>query len=217
MSAVPEVGILPMAPVAPVVPQPPDASSTEMSGVRALREALDGFTAQAVMATAWGHHVASVLHAGGRLLVAGNGGSAAQAQHLTAELVGRFQGDRPAYSAICLSAETSSLTAIANDFGSPELFARQVSAHGRPGDVLILLTTSGTSANILRAAETAREVGMTVWAMSGARPTALSFRADRVLATPPAGTATIQELHLLAIHLLCRAFDEHEARLRGAP
>ena len=185
-------------------------------GVRALREALAHFTGQALLAARWGHELADVLHRGGRLLVAGNGGSAAQAQHLTAELVGRFQQNRPAYSAICLSAETSSLTALANDYGAAEIFARQVAAHGRAGDVLLVLTTSGTSHNIIRAAEVAREIGMTVWAMSGSRPTTLAFRADQVLSTPPAPTATIQELHLVAIHGLCAAFDEREAALRGA-
>jgi D-sedoheptulose 7-phosphate isomerase len=185
-------------------------------GVTQLRSALDGFTGQAAMAWSWGRDLAELLYDGGRLLVAGNGGSAAQAQHLTAELVGRFERNRPAYSAICLSAETSSLTAIANDFGAAELFARQVVAHGRPGDVLIVLSTSGTSANIIRAAESARERGLLVWALSGSRPTALAFRADQVLSTPDAKTSTIQELHLLAIHCLCAGFDAREAQLRGA-
>lgn len=168
------------------------------------------------MAWAWGVELAEVLHGGGRLLVAGNGGSAAQAQHLTAELVGRFQKNRPAYSAICLTAETSSLTAIANDFGAAELFARQVAAHGRPGDVLVVLSTSGTSSNIIRAAEAGRERGLRVWALSGSRPTTLAFRADQVLSAPEAPTSTIQELHLLAIHCLCAAFDAREQELRGA-
>ena len=98
------------------------------------------------VADRWGVRLAAVLDNGGRLLAAGNGGSAAQAQHLTAELVGRYRDDRPPFSAICLSAETSSLTAIANDYPASELFARQVEAHGRPGDVLVLMSTSGRSA-----------------------------------------------------------------------
>src|SRR3712207_9363710 len=91
-----------------------------------------------------------------RLLAAGNGGSSAQAQHLTAELVGRYRDDRPPFSAICLTAETSSLTAIANDYPPEELFARQVEAHGRPGDVLVLMSTSGRSPYIVAAAERGR-------------------------------------------------------------
>ena len=93
------------------------------------------------------------LAAGGRLLAAGNGGSAAQAQHLTAELVGRYRDERPGYSAIALHADTSTLTAVGNDYGFDSLFARQVTAHGRPGDILILLSTSGRSPNLLAAAE----------------------------------------------------------------
>lgn len=193
-----------------------EADELPVAQVGALRHALDGFTAQALLARSWGRTLADVLIGGGRLLAAGNGGSAAQAQHLTAELVGRYCENRPPYSAICLSAETSSLTAIANDFGTAEIFARQVLAHGRAGDVFLALSTSGTSANIIRAAQAAREIGMTVWALAGSRPTALAFRADQVLATPAAGTSTIQELHLLAIHCLCASFDEREAQLRGA-
>src|SRR3712207_4768405 len=103
----------------------------------------------------------------GRLLAAGNGGSAAQAQHLTAELVGRYRADRPPFSAICLTAETSSLTAIANDYPADELFARQVEAHGRAGDVLVLLSTSGRSPNAVAAARRARDCGITALALTG--------------------------------------------------
>ena len=159
------------------------------------------------IADRWGTRLASVLDAGGRLLTAGNGGSAAQAQHLTAELVGRYRDDRPPFSAICLSAETSSLTAIGNDYPPEELFARQVEAHGRPGDVLVLLSTSGRSANIVEAANRGRRVGMQVWAFTGPRPNPLSDAADEALCVEATFTATVQELHLVGLHVLCAGLD----------
>jgi D-sedoheptulose 7-phosphate isomerase len=144
---------------------------------------------------------------GARLLVAGNGGSAAQAQHLTAELVGRYRKDRPPYSAICLTAETSSLTAICNDYPAEELFARQVEAHGREGDVLVLMSTSGTSPNILAAAERGRACGMHVWAFTGPAGNPLAQIADEALCVDARFTATVQELHLVGLHAMCAAVD----------
>ncbi|WP_030762996.1 D-sedoheptulose-7-phosphate isomerase [Streptomyces sp. NRRL F-2664] len=155
----------------------------------------------------WGRRLAAVLPAGGRLLAAGNGGSAAQAQHLTAELVGRYRAERPAYSAIALHAETSSVTAIGNDYGFEQVFARQVAAHGRDGDVLVLLSTSGRSGNLLSAAMTARAAGLEVWALTGAAPNPLAEAADQALCIDAASTATVQEAHLVAVHLLCESFD----------
>jgi D-sedoheptulose 7-phosphate isomerase len=175
--------------------------------VSVLRRALDDFEPCVDIADAWGRRLASVLTAGGRLLAVGNGGSAAQAQHLTAELVGRYRHDRPPFSALCLSAETSSLTAIANDYPIEELFARQVEAHGRPGDVLVLLSTSGRSPNVLEAARRARSAGLQVWAMTGPRPNPLSEIAQEALSVDAPFTATVQELHLVALHVLCAAMD----------
>jgi D-sedoheptulose 7-phosphate isomerase len=159
------------------------------------------------LADGWGTRLASVLDRGGRLLAAGNGGSAAQAQHLTAELVGRYRDDRPPFSAICLSAETSSLTAICNDYPPEELFARQVEAHGRPGDVLVLMSTSGRSPNIVAAAERGGAAGMQVWAFTGSHPNPLAEAADEALCVDATFTATVQELHLVALHILCAALD----------
>ncbi|WP_211122418.1 D-sedoheptulose-7-phosphate isomerase [Streptomyces yatensis] len=159
--------------------------------------------------TAWGRHLAATLPVGGRLIAAGNGGSAAQAQHLTAELVGRYRRERPAYSAIALHTDTSSLTAIGNDYGFEELYARQVAAHGRPGDVLVLMSTSGRSPNLLAAADTGRAAGLRVWAMTGPRPNPLTLRAHDTLSIASGTTATVQEAHLVALHLLCETFD-HE-------
>ena len=156
--------------------------------------------------TRWGELLAERLGAGGRLLAAGNGGSAAEAQHLTAELVGRFEEDRQPFSAIALHADTSSLTAIGNDYGYADVFARQVHAHARPGDVLVLLSTSGRSENLLRAADVGRDRGATVLAMTGPAPNPLAERADDVLAVPGC-TATVQEGHLMSVHLVCAAFE----------
>jgi phosphoheptose isomerase len=172
-----------------------------------LGPALDSLRDQQEVLDAWATALGRVLTSGGRLLAAGNGGSAAEAQHLTAELVGRFEGERQPMSAIALNAETSSLTAIGNDYGYEDVFARQVAAHGRPGDVLILLSTSGSSPNLLRAAEQARRSGIEVWAMCGPRPNPLAELADSVLAVETPSPAAVQEAHLVAIHALCAAVD----------
>jgi phosphoheptose isomerase len=180
-----------------------------MKHVAELSAALSGLQKDAHVLDSWGCRLAEVLYGGGRLMAAGNGGSAAEAQHLTAEMVGRFVEDRPPLSALCLSAETSSLTAITNDYGAEELFARQVQAHGRAGDVLVLLSTSGRSANVLRAAERARDAGVQVWALTGDRPNPLAATADEAVAVRASTTAVVQEVHLVAVHALCAAVDAH--------
>src|SRR5699024_3091604 len=136
-----------------------------------------------------------------------NGGSAAEAQHLTSELVGRFLHERRSFSAISLCAETSTLSAIVNDYGAEEMFARQVEGHGRPGDVLVLLSTSGTSTNVLRAAERGRELGLRVWGLTGSAPNPLASLCHEALCVDAPSTAAIQEGHLMVIHALCAAFD----------
>jgi D-sedoheptulose 7-phosphate isomerase len=173
--------------------------------VRALLDALPALDTDRL--DAWGVQLASVLVGGGRLLCAGNGGSAAQAQHLTAELVGRYRDDRPALSAIALHAETSSVTAIANDYGYDNVFSRQVQAHGRPGDVFLGLSTSGRSGNVLAAMEAAHDGGLTVWALTGGGPNPMAERADDAVTVPAPATATVQEVHQVAVHLLCAAVD----------
>src|SRR3954471_21670988 len=132
-----------------------------------LAAALPPFRRQATLLARWGGQLAWHLGRGGRLLVAGNGGSAAEAQHLAAELVGRLRGERIPLSAIALTADSSALTAISNDYGFDEVFARQVRGHGRPGDVLIVMSTSGRSPNLLAAADAAAEVGIRTWAFTG--------------------------------------------------
>ena len=179
-----------------------------------LAATLDGVRAESRRFTAWGTELADRLRHGQRLLAAGNGGSAAEAQHLTAELVGRYRREREPLSAIALHADTSSLTALGNDYGFTEVFARQVRAHGRPGDVLILLSTSGRSENLLAAAEAARALGVTVWALTGPGPNPLADAADDAIRLP-GPTPAVQEAHLVAVHLLCETVDARLARLEG--
>ena len=162
----------------------------------------------------WGAHLADVLAAGGRLLAVGNGGSAAQAQHLAAELVGRFRDERPPFSALALHAETSSLTAIVNEYGAEEMFARQVLAHGRRGDVLVALSTSGRSPNVLAAVEAAVTAGLTVWGWTGPAPNPLWEASHEAVAVEAASPATIQEAHQVLLHLLCGEVDRHAAPAR---
>jgi D-sedoheptulose 7-phosphate isomerase len=177
--------------------------------------ALRSLDSQADRLAAWGVELAQRLLGGQRLLAAGNGGSAAEAQHLTAELVGRFDGERVPFSAISLHAESSAVTAIANDYGYAELFARQVRAHGRPGDILMLLSTSGRSPNLLRAAEAASRLNVTTWALTGPAPNPLASCCDDAVAID-ALSANAQEGHLIALHAMCRAFEAEVAR-RGRP
>lgn len=155
----------------------------------------------------WGARLAEVLAGGGRLLACGNGGSAAEAQHLTAELVGRFHHEREPLSAIALHADTSASTAIVNDYGVEEMFARGVRAHGRRGDVLISLSTSGTSRNVLAAVKAAQEIGVTTWSLTGPAPNPLLTMSDDGIGVEADSTATVQEIHLLLVHSLCMAVD----------
>ncbi len=182
--------------------------------VDALASALDSLYAQLGEIERLGAEAAEVLLRGGRLLAAGNGGSAAQAQHLTAELVGRFLDERQPLSAIALHADTSSLTAIGNDYGEAEVYARQVRAHGRVGDVFVGLSTSGRSPNVLAAAEAAQLTGLRTWALTGPRPNPLAACCTDVIAVDAGTTATVQEVHLVVIHLLCAAID---AAVAGRP
>ncbi|PWR07069.1 phosphoheptose isomerase [Micromonospora acroterricola] len=156
----------------------------------------------------WGAELAHRLAAGGRLLVAGNGGSAAEAQHLTAELVGKLRHDRQPLSAIALHAETSAVTAIANDYGYADVYARQVRAHGRPGDILLLLSTSGASANLLAAAHAGRDAGLTTWALTGPAPNPLADACADALAVASPDSQVVQELHLVTSHLLCEYLEQ---------
>jgi D-sedoheptulose 7-phosphate isomerase len=144
-----------------------------------------------------------VFQGGGKLLFCGNGGSAADAQHLAAELSGRFGFDRPPLYAEALHVNTSYLTAVANDYSYEQVYARMVEAAGRPGDLLVALSTSGNSPNILAAAEKARALGLQVLAFTGQGGGKLAPLADYLIAVPSAETPRIQEAHITLGHILC--------------
>ena len=153
---------------------------------------------------------AQSLKAGGKALACGNGGSAADAQHFAAELVNRFERERPPLAGVALTTDTSTLTSIANDYAWQQVFSKQVRAIGRKGDVLLAISTSGNSANVLDAVAAAHEVGVQVVALTGAGggkiAAALDSR-DVSICVPHKVTARIQEVHLLVLHCLCDAID----------
>lgn len=148
------------------------------------------------------------LEEGCGVLTVGNGGSAADAQHLSSELVGRFSTDRPALRATALTVDTSALTSIANDYGFDHVFSRQVEGLCRPGDVLVALSTSGRSANVVSAARTARALGCRVIACTGVDPAALGTHADLVVAVPSTSVPRIQEIHGLCVHAIVARLEE---------
>jgi type III pantothenate kinase len=191
--------------------------ATPAEHLATLADSLGRLEAELEHLAGWGERLAARLLDGARLLTVGNGGSAAQAQHLSAELVGRYESERLALSAICLHGDSSSLTAIANDYGPEEAFARQVRAHGREGDVLLALSTSGRSPNVVAAAQAARECGLETWALTGPGPNPLAEVCHEAVVLDCPSTATVQELHQVAIHIVCGAVDREVAlRSTGA-
>ncbi len=147
---------------------------------------------------------------GGKILACGNGGSAGDCQHFAAELVGRFERERPGLAAIALTTDTSAITAIGNDYSYDEVFSKQVHALGQPGDVLLAISTSGNSRNVIKAIEAAHERDMTIVALTGkggGKMGAMLRDADVHLCVPHDKTARIQEVHILAIHCLCDGID----------
>ena len=155
----------------------------------------------------YGELVAEALRGGKKLLACGNGGSAAEAQHLVAELVGRFHGERRPLAALALTTDTSILTAVGNDYAYREVFARQVQALAAPGDVLLLISTSGNSENILAAAERGRGIGTVNIALTGRSGGKVASLADLTLSVPSEDTPRIQEVHLLIDHCLCEIVE----------
>lgn len=143
------------------------------------------------------------LQGGGKVLVVGNGGSAAEAQHLATELVGRFKRERRGYPVLALTADTAVLTAVGNDYGYPEVFARQVEALGQPGDVLIAFSTSGESENVINAALAAARCEMPIVGITADRSSRLERLADLTVRVPVTDTPLAQELHVLVLHILC--------------
>jgi D-sedoheptulose 7-phosphate isomerase len=148
------------------------------------------------------------LRAGGKVLAFGNGGSAADAQHLAAELVGRYRRDRQALAALALTTDTSILTAVANDLGYASVFRRQVEAHGRAGDVAIAISTSGRSANVVEALRAARSLGLSAVGLTGGGGGDVAPLVDHLIDVPDRDTARIQEVHGMVIHLLCQMVEE---------
>lgn len=154
----------------------------------------------------------SSLSAGGQLLVAGNGGSAADAQHIAAELTGRFLLERRPFRALALHGNSSSLTAVGNDYGYEHVFARELTAHARPGDVLLAISTSGNSPNILRAIEAARQCEVTVIGLTGETGGSMRAVCDLCLCVPCKSTPRMQEMHITIGHAICELLEERLAR-----
>jgi D-sedoheptulose 7-phosphate isomerase len=152
--------------------------------------------------------VIAAFRSGNKLLIIGNGGSAADAQHIAAEIIGRYKQDRPAYAAVALTTDTSALTAIANDYGFEKVFARQIDGLGRRGDVLLALSTSGRSPNILAALRTARERGLVTIAFTGSKGEALGTHCDHLLVAPTDDTPVVQQIHLVLAHGICEEIEQ---------
>lgn len=175
-----------------------------------LNNALRRFAARGTQVARIAARLVETLRTGHKVLVAGNGGSAAEAQHFAAELVGRFKRERLPYAVLSLTTDTSILTAVANDYGYADVFARQVMAFGRSGDMFVAFSTSGESENLLRAAQAAQRSSMAVAAITADRPNRLEKLADLGLRVPVVDTAVAQELHMMVTHILC---DIAEAKL----
>jgi D-sedoheptulose 7-phosphate isomerase len=176
--------------------------------VRATQDAALLATARQIAAA-----IIAALRAGNKLLIIGNGGSAADAQHIAAEIVGRYKQERPGHAAIALTTDTSALTAIANDYGFEQVFARQVTGLGLRGDVLLALSTSGRSPNILAALRIARENGIVTVGFTGAKGKTLGELCDHLLVSPSDDTPVVQQIHLTAAHAICDEIEQ--AMMRG--
>jgi D-sedoheptulose 7-phosphate isomerase len=148
------------------------------------------------------------LRSGNKILLIGNGGSAADAQHIAAEIIGRYKQDRPAYAAVALTTDTSALTAIANDYGFEQMFTRQVEGLGQRGDVLLALSTSGRSPNILAALRTARARGLVTIGFTGSKGEALGALCDHLLVSPSDDTPIVQQIHLAIAHGICDEIEQ---------
>ena len=176
-----------------------------VADARRLMERVVSEQGEAVAAAA--RLLADTLSAGGKVLIFGNGGSAADSQHIAAEFVNRFQVERPPLAALALTTDTSILTSIANDYAFAEVFAKQVQALGRPGDVAWGLSTSGSSLNVVLALERARGLGLKTLALSGGNGGPVAAQADLAIVVPSRNTPRIQEVHITVGHVLCDLVD----------
>ena len=154
-----------------------------------------------------GEQLIDTIHSGGCAFICGNGGSAADAQHFAAELTGRFERERRAWPAVALTTDTSALTAIGNDYGFDHVFSRQLEALGRPGDLLIAISTSGNSRNVLQAVAHAKANGIATIGLLGRDGGQLAREVDHALVIPSERTARIQEMHILILHIWCEMLD----------
>jgi D-sedoheptulose 7-phosphate isomerase len=172
------------------------------------QEAIGSLRGETVTLQRWAALLYECLQAGGLVMAAGNGGSATHADHLTGELIGRFRHERRPLRAVSLNADPCALTAIGNDYGFEEVFARQVRGLARRGDVVVLFSTSGRSPNVVAAAIAARANGATALALTGPVPNPLAAAADETIGVRAPDTASVQDAHHVAVHALCAALDE---------
>ena len=183
--------------------------ATILESIRVKQAIVEHMIPQICEAAEW---ITICLAAGNKALLAGNGGSAADAQHVAAEFVGRFEKERKSYPAICLSTDTSVLTAIGNDYGIEHIFARQVEALGSDGDVFVAYSTSGNSPNVVRAAQSAQDKGMNVISFCGETGGELAVWSNLSLCVPSKRTARIQEAHITISHAICEIVETELAR-----
>ena len=192
-------------------PKPKNSTSTQLLN-NSLTEHLETFHSLIAMRMREieqsGKAICDALLRGNKILLCGNGGSAADSQHIATELVGRYEKKRRSWPAISLTTDTSALTAVSNDFGYEEVFARQVEGLGKPGDVLIAISTSGKSPSILKAAKKARELGCHTIALTGAGAEPLASLCDLAVVVPAARTSRVQEAHITIGHLWCEMVDQ---------
>ena len=177
-----------------------------LDAAAALHQRVRGLDLAPVVAA--GEAIRTALSSGRQVLAFGNGGSAADAQHLTTELVGRFQKDRAGFAAVPLTADASLLTSVANDYGFERVFARQIEALGRPGDVAFAISTSGASPNVIRALEVARDQGLRTIALTGRDGGAAGTLAEIHINVPDTVTARVQEVHITLIHAICELVEQ---------
>jgi D-sedoheptulose 7-phosphate isomerase len=188
--------------------QPNDSIGAHLKQSLAALERANGDAALLATARKIAAVMIAALRAGNKILLIGNGGSAADAQHIAAEIIGRYKQDRPGWAAIALTTDTSALTAIANDYGFEQVFARQVEALGRRGDVLLAFSTSGRSPNILAALRRARELGLVTIGFTGTKGEALGSHCDHLLVSPSDDTPVVQQIHLTIAHGICDEIEQ---------
>jgi len=186
---------------------PPDSIDAVRDSVRRHLDGLAALSHRADALAALIQAIRQPLRAGGRVFTCGNGGSAAEALHLAEEMIGRFRRERAPLPAVCLAADPTALTCIANDYGYEQVFARQLEGLGRPGDVLVALSTSGRSPSIVRALETARRLGIATIGLLGPPGSPAEPHCDQVLTLPGVEPAVVQEAHLIVVHLILERID----------